>query len=99
LSAPAKARWNGLLRGTGLPFSVDFVLTGDEVNPVTKALRANGIDGLPSTAICWMSSHGCLAAFLGQRRSRRIGNFIAGMTRPFCHDEHQRFFDSTPDLR
>jgi dGTPase len=32
-------------------------------------------------------------------RSRRIGNFIAGMTDRFALIEHQRLFDSTPDLR
>ena len=29
----------------------------------------------------------------------RIGNFIAGMTDRFALIEHQRLFDSTPDLR
>jgi dGTPase len=32
-------------------------------------------------------------------RARRIGNFIAGMTDRFAINEHQRLFDSTPDLR
>jgi len=32
-------------------------------------------------------------------RARRIGNFIAGMTDGFALIEHQRLFDSTPDLR
>jgi dGTPase len=32
-------------------------------------------------------------------RVRRIGNFIAGMTDRFALMEHQRLFDSTPDLR
>lgn len=32
-------------------------------------------------------------------RARRIGNFIAGMTDRFALNEHQRLFDSTPDLR
>lgn len=32
-------------------------------------------------------------------RNRRIGNFIAGMTDRFALIEHQRLFDSTPDLR
>jgi dGTPase len=31
--------------------------------------------------------------------ARRIGNFIAGMTDRFALTEHQRLFDSTPDLR
>jgi dGTPase len=36
----------------------------------------------------------------GEReRARRIGNFIAGMTDRFAITEHQRLFDSTPDLR
>ena len=34
----------------------------------------------------------------GERISR-IGNFIAGMTDRFALTEHQRLFDSTPDLR
>ena len=32
-------------------------------------------------------------------RIRRIGNFIAGMTDRYALIEHQRLFDSTPDLR
>lgn len=32
-------------------------------------------------------------------RARRIGDFIAGMTDRFAITEHQRLFDSTPDLR
>ena len=32
-------------------------------------------------------------------RARRIGNFIAGMTDRFALTEHQRLFDSTPNLR
>jgi dGTPase len=32
-------------------------------------------------------------------RARRIGNFMAGMTDRFALTEHQRLFDSTPDLR
>jgi dGTPase len=32
-------------------------------------------------------------------RAQRIGNFIAGMTDRFALTEHQRLFDSTPDLR
>ncbi len=35
----------------------------------------------------------------GTGRARRIGNFIAGMTDRFALTEHQRLFDSTPDLR
>jgi dGTPase len=35
----------------------------------------------------------------GGDRARRIGNFIAGMTDRFALTEHQRLFDSTPDLR
>jgi dGTPase len=35
----------------------------------------------------------------GAARARRIGNFIAGMTDRFALTEHQRLFDSTPDLR
>jgi len=33
------------------------------------------------------------------KRARRIGNFIAGMTDRFALTEHQRLFDSTPELR
>lgn len=32
-------------------------------------------------------------------RARRIGDFIAGMTDRYAITEHQRLFDSTPDLR
>jgi dGTPase len=32
-------------------------------------------------------------------RARRIGNFIAGMTDRFAITEHNRLFDSTPELR
>jgi dGTPase len=32
-------------------------------------------------------------------RTRRIGNFIAGMTDRFALTEHQRLFQQTPDLR
>jgi dGTPase len=32
-------------------------------------------------------------------QARRIGDFIAGMTDRFALTEHQRLFDSTPDLR
>ncbi len=35
----------------------------------------------------------------GTDRIRRIANFIAGMTDRFALTEHQRLFDSTPDLR
>ena len=35
----------------------------------------------------------------GEARARRVGNFIAGMTDRFALIEHQRLFDSTPDLR
>jgi dGTPase len=31
--------------------------------------------------------------------ARQIGNFIAGMTDRFALIEHQRLFDSTPELR
>ena len=34
-----------------------------------------------------------------RERARRIGNFIAGMTDRFALTEHQRLFDSTPELR
>ncbi len=35
----------------------------------------------------------------GPGRSRKIGDFIAGMTDRFAIVEHRRLFDSTPDLR
>ena len=31
--------------------------------------------------------------------ARRIGDFIAGMTDRFALNEHQRLFDSSPELR
>jgi dGTPase len=31
--------------------------------------------------------------------ARRVGNFIAGMTDRFALTEHQRLFDSIPQLR
>jgi hypothetical protein len=43
----------------------DFVLTNDEVNPVIKALRANGID-VTATATCWTSSRGCSSCISGR---------------------------------
>jgi len=39
------------------------------------------------------------ASETGAERARRIGNFVAGMTDRFALTEHQRLFDSTPDLR
>jgi dGTPase len=44
----------------------------------------------------WRDGVGCEA---DGPRARRIGNFIAGMTDRFALTEHQRLFDSTPDLR
>jgi len=49
-----------------------------------------------------MSAEWLPAESQGERealRARRIGNFIAGMTDRFALTEHQRLFDSTPDLR
>jgi dGTPase len=46
----------------------------------------------------WLPRDGEGAA-TGNDRARRIGNFIAGMTDRFALTEHQRLFDSTPDLR
>ena len=40
-----------------------------------------------------------LGAGDGERKARRIADFIAGMTDNFALAEHRRFFDSTPDLR
>ena len=37
----------------------DFVLTGDEVNPVISALLSNGIEVTAVLATCSTSSHGC----------------------------------------
>ena len=45
----------------------------------------------------WLPSEG--QAETEAERARRIGNFIAGMTDLFALTEHQRLFDSTPDLR
>jgi dGTPase len=44
----------------------------------------------------WLPTEG---AETDTMRARRIGNFIAGMTDRFALTEHQRLFDSTPDLR
>jgi dGTPase len=44
----------------------------------------------------WLPGHG---GETETGRARRIGNFIAGMTDRFALTEHQRLFDSTPDLR
>ncbi|HKS18426.1 MAG TPA: deoxyguanosinetriphosphate triphosphohydrolase [Bradyrhizobium sp.] len=44
----------------------------------------------------WLEDTGCETE---AERARRIGNFIAGMTDRFALMEHQRLFDSTPDLR
>jgi dGTPase len=44
----------------------------------------------------WLPPHG---GDTETDRARRIGNFIAGMTDRFALTEHQRLFDSTPDLR
>jgi dGTPase len=45
----------------------------------------------------WLPHEGSLET--ETQRARRIGNFIAGMTDRFALTEHQRLFDSTPDLR
>jgi dGTPase len=45
----------------------------------------------------WLPPENRTEAEAGQ--ARRIGNFIAGMTDRFALNEHQRLFDSTPDLR
>jgi dGTPase len=46
----------------------------------------------------WLPPDG-VGAETETERARRIGNFIAGMTDRFALTEHQRLFDSTPDLR
>jgi dGTPase len=46
----------------------------------------------------WLPPGGLRTEADGER-VRRIGNFIAGMTDRFALTEHQRLFDSTPDLR
>jgi dGTPase len=46
----------------------------------------------------WLPPHG-RDTETETERARRIGNFIAGMTDRFALTEHQRLFDSTPDLR
>jgi dGTPase len=45
----------------------------------------------------WLPHHGNTET--ETERARRIGNFIAGMTDRFALTEHQRLFDSNPDLR
>lgn len=45
----------------------------------------------------WLPADG--ASETETERIRRIANFIAGMTDRFALTEHQRLFDSTPDLR
>jgi dGTPase len=45
----------------------------------------------------WLPGDGCTET--ETERARRIGNFIAGMTDRFALTEHQRLFDSTPELR
>jgi dGTPase len=35
----------------------------------------------------------------GVSRARRVADFIAGMTDRYALAEHQRLFDSTPELR
>jgi dGTPase len=52
-------------------------------------------DDLPAE---WLPPQGAKAETEADR-ARRIGNFIAGMTDRFAMTEHQRLFDSTPDLR
>ena len=52
-------------------------------------------DDLPAE---WLPPHGWDTE-TETERARRIGNFIAGMTDRFALTEHQRLFDSTPDLR
>ncbi len=44
----------------------------------------------------WLPAHG---GDNETETARRIGNFIAGMTDRFAMNEHQRLFDSTPELR
>jgi dGTPase len=44
----------------------------------------------------WLPQEGSVETEI--ERARRIGNFIAGMTDRFALTEHQRLFDSTPDL-
>lgn len=43
----------------------DFVLTGDEVNPVIMALRANGIDVTALHSHCWTNSPGSSSCISG----------------------------------
>jgi dGTPase len=50
-------------------------------------------DDLPAE---WLPHHGETD---DAGRARRIGDFIAGMTDRYAIIEHQRLFDSTPDLR
>ncbi len=64
----------------------------DRVRPV-RALSEN-----PARSAGRMAASGTEAETEAER-ARRIGNFIAGMTDRFALTEHQRLFDSTPDLR
>jgi dGTPase len=40
-----------------------------------------------------------LASVGEDKRSRRVADYIAGMTDTFALEEHRRLFDTTPDLR
>ncbi len=44
----------------------------------------------------WAAEQGACRASI---RARRIADFIAGMTDRYALIEHQRLFDSTPELR
>ena len=46
----------------------------------------------------WLPADGPVAECEADR-FRRIRNFIAGMTDRYALNEHQRLFDSTPELR
>src|SRR5262249_45347877 len=48
----------------------DFVLTGDEVNPVIKALRSNGIEVPAVHSPCSTSSRGCSSCTSGPMTTR-----------------------------
>jgi dGTP triphosphohydrolase len=51
----------------------------------------------PSSFAAWLQAAECPLRV--HEASRRIGNFISGMTGRFALTKHRRLFDSTPDLR
>ena len=89
-------------RDQGVPEAADVPASaGDAGDGRGRTDPVRPVRALPEDA---RRSAGRMAAARrrGQRDrsgARRIGNFIAGMTDRFALTEHQRLFDSTPDLR